>query len=1005
MKLETSVRDRLRPEARGRRGNEEIDPDLLSLADAIGTAKRGDPLAPVTVVVSSSFSALSAKCQIGSRRCLANVTFATVDELIASVGGPALCAKGLRVATRAVELEAIRRELQQREPASRAGGSPRRLEAFRRTFAYLRRLEHEGLDLRPISASGAGRAELIRLFGRVRDKLAGSGFADALDLEDEAVSVLRGHGLDRSGTVITFELGPTSPFKSKFLRALRSTCPFVTVEPHRRRAPREISACSDPAAEARAAVRNVLLALEGGVPLWRQAVLHPDGGTPRYDRVLRQQLEEAALAHCGPAWRKLDSCAAGRALLGLLALPESQWQRDRLVRWLSSSPIVRPMTGLGVPAAEWDTVSTEAGVVRGASEWEERLRHLAAREPRMSDTAEEMRAFVADLIERTRSLRAGRTLSSWAARSKSAVELLDTYLPPAGFDQLPGDELAGVEQVRSALSQLAELDRISGAVDSSGFERAVRAELEGTRWARAGPPSVCDGVFVGPISSARGMRFGSVVITGLADAVVPGGAPEDPLLPDELLRRVGLAALGGREHRIMQLESDLDAALRSASAGAVATFPRVDPRTGRAQFECRWLSERSDSNTRRNTEPSFAVTLLSHGPATSASDLGLRDLASSSAAGDDPLGSPVVTSDARLTRGFELCMSRSDASFSRFDGYVGEGLVSVFDPLRPVSATRLETYANCPRKFLLARELGVERRKRPEDLLQIEATERGTLVHAVLEQYVVERLRGEQRSLGRLLEIAEANFSDAESRGIVGRPLLWRIEKANLKRDLIRFYEEEGDLIPIAAELEFEEAAVTLEDGRTVTFRGRADRVDKTPEGTLVVSDYKTGRQSQLRGLMNDPVAKGVRLQLPLYAMAARESFGETGSQEVHARYWLISGERSASCYSVLVTSAIEHRFREVLGLIADGIEAGAFPAVPGERIPGGFLKCAWCEFDSICPPTRDKQWSTKREGSSLKPVLELMSGDVPAHLVNAVQRGVVWATAQRAGGDEDRAE
>ena len=138
----------------------------------------------------------------------------------------------------------------------------------------------------------------------------------------------------------------------------------------------------------------------------------------------------------------------------------------------------------------------------------------------------------------------------------------------------------------------------------------------------------------------------------------------------------------------------------------------------------------------------------------------------------------------------------------------------------------------------------------------MEPPERGTLVHAILEEYLLERLAGAPRSLPRLLAIAETQFAAAEARGLVGKPLLWRMDKAAIRRDLERFHDEEGDLEPLAAELEFGTGAegadpavtVTLEDGLEVRFKGKADRVDRARSGELVVSDYKTGRQTMLSG-------------------------------------------------------------------------------------------------------------------------------------------------------------
>ena len=332
--------------------------------------------------------------------------------------------------------------------------------------------------------------------------------------------------------------------------------------------------------------------------------------------------------------------------------------------------------------------------------------------------------------------------------------------------------------------------------------------------------------------------------------------------------------------------------------------------------------------------------------------------------------------------------------FTRFDGNVPLGLVSPFLADAPMSATRLETYAKCPRRFLYDRVLQVSKRTLPEELWQMEPAERGTLVHAILEEYVLERLAGAQRSLARLLAIAETQFTTAEGSGLVGKPLLWTMDKATIRRDLVRFHDEEGDLEPLAAELEFgtgvdgadPPVTVTLGSGLEVRFKGKADRVDRSRSGELVVSDYKTGKQRMLSDLKRDPVAGGRLLQLPIYAMAARARFG---AETVRARYWLLSEKRVAPCYSVAITAEVQARFVAVLSLIADAVEAGAFPGAPIEK-PGDrqFDACRSCDFDVLCPVTRERQWARKSGAPALSPVLALMNAKVPEDVEGAVVDG-----------------
>jgi hypothetical protein len=220
------------------------------------------------------------------------------------------------------------------------------------------------------------------------------------------------------------------------------------------------------------------------------------------------------------------------------------------------------------------------------------------------------------------------------------------------------------------------------------------------------------------------------------------------------------------------------------------------------------------------------------------------------------------------------------------------------------------------------------------------------------------------------------------------------MDKAAIRRDLVRFHEEEGDLEPLAAELEFgtgaegadPAVAVTLEGGLEVRFKGKADRVDRARSGELVVSDYKTGKQSGLRSLRKDPVAGGRLLQLPIYALAARAHFG---GDAVRARYWLLSEQRVAPCFSLSITPEVQTRFIDVLGLIAGGVEAGAFPGAPAENIGDRqFDACRICDFDVVCPVTRDRQWERKRGAPGLAPVVALMETEPGDDLAGAVIDG-----------------
>ena len=629
-------------------------------------------------------------------------------------------------------------------------------------------------------------------------------------------------------------------------------------------------------------------------------------------------------------------------------------------------------------------------MVRGASQWGERLTNLARREAERAPEAKALASFVEGLVASASSPR-----GSWSTHAAWAVELIDHYLDP-DLDSWPTDEVAATEQVRSAVLSLGDLDEISDGTDHGAFHRAVRTVLEETALdgSNLADGGFGDGVFVAPFGQARGLRFEGVVLVGLADAAVPGAVGDDALLPEDIRRLDVSGGLRTRAARLQELHGDVGAAMIAGATFRVATYPRVDPRTGRAQVPSRWLASRTAVGTKSRSVESFAAGISAADPALSVPELELHDMARWSAQGHDPALSPVALSSRRLQTGITAAQDRTGEAFTRFDGSVGAGVVSPFLADAPLSATRLEAYAKCPRRFLYERVLGVSRRTLPEELWQMEPAERGTLVHEILEDYVLERLAGAPRSPARQLAIAEEQFSNAEARGIVGKALLWRMDRAAIRRDLLRFHAEEGDLEPLAAELEFGTGAegadpavtVMVDGGHQVRFKGKADRVDRASSGELVVSDYKTGKQRMLSDLKKDPVAGGRLLQLPIYALAARARFG---GDTVRARYWLLSEQRSAPCYSLTITDEVQARFLQVLGLITAAVEAGAFPGAPTEkRGDRQFEACRLCDFDVLCPTTRDRQWARKSHSPEVAPVLALMNADVPDDLDGAVVNG-----------------
>jgi ATP-dependent helicase/nuclease subunit B len=667
---------------------------LDGLRRELVAAKGDDPLAPVTVLAPSGYAAvfgrraLGAGSGVGGRRGWANVSWTTVPSLLRVLGGPALAARGLRPAPPAVDLEVIRTE------ATRAtnwlghlSSHPSALVELQRALVELRRCPPVTLDA--IERGHPRGGDFVDLLGAVRRILHDCGLADGGEVAAAALGVARGGAsaapVRALGPVVSWQLGAVGATEGEVLRLVGAR-PVDDGPDRGRRVLTELRACADPDEEARRAVRSIVAAAEAGVPLWQQAIFHPPG--PTYARILHQHLADATVASNGPEWRPLHRSMTGRALLGLLELADSDWPRHQVLGWLSAAPVTVGPGGPPVPATRWDVVSAGAGVVSGPDQWRERLGRLVRHGGAEADEATALASFTEDLFER-----ATASAGSWGDFGRWAVGLLDHYLRPGtDRERWPVEEQAAAHQVRTVVSTLADLDRVSSGTDLTSFRRTLSRELERTvvDSHQLGQGGFGDGVFLAPYAAARGLRFPTVVVVGLADALVPGPGGDGGLLGDDLRRMDTSGTLATRSDRREAARRDLLDAVTCGTDERIATFPRGDSRSGRAQVPTRWLGDLVGPDTGRRDVDSFAAGLADAEPALSAQEFELRQLDRWVGAGGDPACAPAGR-HGRLALGFEAWRGRLDTRFTRFDGNVGPGLVSAFDPGTPVSATRFET--------------------------------------------------------------------------------------------------------------------------------------------------------------------------------------------------------------------------------------------------------------------------------------------------------------------------
>ncbi len=788
---------------------------------------------------------------------------------------------------------------------------------------------------------------------------------------------------------------------------------------------------SDADDEVRAAVRLVVGAARSGTTLDRIAILY--AAREPYTRLVAEHLGAAGVPFNGPAVVPLAGRVAGRTLLGLLDLAEPGYRRPDVFAWLASSPLLhgrRP-----VPLARWERVSREAAVVAGRADWDVRLaayadtrqaeaaraaaggpgpvravaehgdaaadvrRRMADRARRDADAARSLRAFIVDLIDEMEQAGADRgSHRSWSAHAGWALRQLDRLLGGAAqWSRWPEAERRAAEAVEQAVARVAALDEVEGAVPLGVFARTLRLELESGlgRVGRLG-----DGVLTGTVGAGLGVDLDLTVVLGLVEGSFPARVVDDGLLPDHERERCGgeLAlrrARGDRQHH------DLLAVL-AGSRQAVLCAPRGDLRRTTGLVASRWMLELASAvaGDRWWSDDLWAARdgAVIHVPSFAG---GIRGAAAATAQEERLrvlLTDPRTTSDPVLAAGAAAIAARRSSCFTRFDGRV-DGVALPSPAASVTSPTRLERWASCPFAYFVGEVLGARPTRNPEAVLFITPLDKGELVHQVLEQFVLESIRGAgpagpcpeagrpwtRAHHARLRGIGEDWCDRYEAAGLTGRPLFWRRDRRVILDDLDRLLATDDDrrrairARPVAAELRFGSGAgpagagatgagalppveVTLPGGRVVAFRGAADRVDQASDGTLHVVDYKTGRSDKYRKVSGaDPDLRGTVLQLPVYAEAARRLAGRPDAAVV-AEYWFVSQRENFNRYGYAVTPAVLDHFSRTLGSIVSGIEAGVFPHRPSDKASTSpWPDCAFCDPDGLGVVDLRRAWEAKR--------------------------------------------
>lgn len=627
--------------------------------------------------------------------------------------------------------------------------------------------------------------------------------------------------------------------------------------------------------EAAAVATQVLDWLQAG--LQSIALVALDRLTARRVRALLERAQVTVRDETG--W-KLSTTSAAAAVMRWydLVLDDLYW-RD-LLDWLKSGFTLAHRADKPGAVMAIERAIRTLGAVQGAAALRAALAAAAAGEgpPAAADAQRAAVDVLQQIEEHARRARAaGADLSAHVRALLDALDALGLRCALAA-DPVGARVLEQIEGLRQQVGTAA------GRMTLAEFRALLAARLEETAYVERGVDSPVTMLSLG----ATALRpFDAAILIGADARHLPAVGEDTLFMSDAVRAELGLAtAEAARREQAASL-----AALLAGTPRVVATW-----------------------RLRHGDEPNAPSPLLAR-----------LQWVARRVVGDD------------LSRPFE----RESAQVAAAAGAPPAPRAPALLPAR-VAVSHAQSLVDCPYQFFARRMLGLSE---PDDVLEMpDKRHFGEALHEVLRRFHArfgdaDFIRQPAQALAAALREEAAQVFEALMRrapgalalkcrfdGLVDGYVAWLRGHAAAGW---RFHAAEEPLV----------LPLPLASDRAVELAGRIDRIDRGPDGTWLVIDYKARSADALKAGLR---AAGEDVQLPLYgALLARRplrayylSFergreGETGLAPVD-----LPGDAEA------LAEAVRDRLREDLRRIGSG---AALPAI------GSAATCARCEMRGLC--------------------------------------------------------
>jgi hypothetical protein len=995
--------------------------------ETVSELKATDPLAPVDVLVGSNLLGLYLRRRAAQTfGGVANLRFVTFLDLARERtpepdARPRLPALGETLLSRRTLIESPEGEVfgSLRERASTAALLVRTAADLRGAGIPVTRLA----ELLPAAARTPDRAVFLAKVAAllVRFETLRSAFADSDSLLERAAQSVRPL---RDDPLLVYGLYDLGGVREALLRAVTEERPIIAFVPVDG-APEETGAgipavraalfsdvldvtpeaipstsagpeegfvvAPSETAEAREVVREILRAVDDGVPLHRIAILLRE--PTQQEPALVAELAQRRIPFFRPAGGGFSRMPVGRAALGLLKLASEGVESDALV------VLTDVLEGLGlVPEGSRACVERSLVELRARGEWADLCQRLSRRlatalptgtdesEGRLDRRAERVRRdlealrSVVEILSPTLPETADTSWREWAERLSNSFATL--------FGSRPGaDDLAS-----AAAAGLAILEDVEpgSAIAAADMAPLLAEALEGIV-VRHGSFER-DGASILSLVSARGLLFDVVLVPGLIERSFLRPGRPDPLLFDEeratvaRLSGMPLAPRTGRRHareerflfhlartaarkRIVFLAAGREAATDRPRLLSPFLVELLEERRGGP------VAEEDLSNPTLGTQLGLRwVRLGSARP--SAPFIDAEEALRGALALAPRLAEALPAGFSAIERALQRGRSRAEDRFTEYEGRLQRPPVRLDLGTRPISPSRIERLASCAYHAFLVDALGLSAPEAPPEGLVLDKRTLGILAHAVLEE-----LAREAMTTGGFLAPLVSARAAKEARTAVQSfleeweldipPVLAEAASEQLATLLHAVAERErtrnAPLPLVGAEVRFGPGGLLARcnAGRVrVSMSGRIDRLDRDGPVARVV-DYKFANPKPFgkKNVKGFRIVGGEKVQLAAYALAARA----LGATTVSSEYLIVSSpkkgtepEVTAVEFDPVQTAEAVEALGKALGLLDASIQTGDL--LPRTATLSSSSPCSFCDVAAVCGPGHLRIYERKRD-------------------------------------------